>query len=290
MKNLQKLVVLASLLWIGMITATAQIKIGVCTNIQNAQKAKDAGAQFIEESVGRFLMPDKSDAEFASNLAAAKASPLPILSCNGFMPGSIKVTGPNADHEAALKWAETAFRRAQQAGISRIVFGSGGARQIPEGFSYKEATKQFVSLLKKMGPIAAKYNVIVVLEPLRSAECNFLNTVGEGVQIVKKVNHPNIQCLADIYHMMQENEGPEAILKGGKYLKHCHVAEKMDRAAPGTNGEDLTPYYNALHQIGYQGGLSIECSWKDFDKQLAPALANLKKYAVQKNNALNFYV
>ena len=282
MKNSQKPIVLAALLWLGTITASAQIQIGVCTSIQNAQKAKDAGAQFIEESVGRFLVPGKSDAEFAANLAAAKASPLPIRSCNGFLPGSIKVTGPEADHDAALKWAETAFRRAQQAGISFIVFGSGGARQVPEGFSHAEATKQFVSLLKKMGPIAGKYNVTVVLEPLRSGECNFLNTVGEGVKIVKKVNHPNIQCLADIYHMMQENEGPEAIIKGAKHLKHCHVAENTNRAAPGTNGEDLTPYYNALNKIGYQGGLSIECKWDDFDKQLAPALANLKANAVRK--------
>ena len=281
MKNLKNLAVLAALL-VGTGTVTAQIKLGVCTNVQNAQKAKEAGAQFIEESVGRFLIPGKPDAEFAANLAAAKASPLPIRSCNGFLPGTIKVTGPAADHEAALKWAETAFRRAQQAGISYIVFGSGGARQVPEGFSHAEATDQFVSLLKKMGPIAGKYDVTVVLEPLRSGECNFLNTVGEGVKIVKKVGHPNIQCLADIYHMLQENEGPEAIVKGAKYIKHCHVAEKTDRAAPGTNGEDLTPYYDALNKIGYKGGLSIECKWTDFDKQLTPALANLKKNTARK--------
>ena len=216
MKNPKKLVIWAVFLCLGTVTVQAQIKIGVCTGLQNAQKAKDAGAQFIEESVGRFLVPGKSDAEFAANLATAKAAPLPILSCNGFLPGSIKVTGPEADHEAALKWAETPFRRAQQAEISFIVFGSGGARQVPEGFDHKEATKQFVKLLKKMGPIADQYNVTVVLEPLRSSECNFLNTVGEGIKIVKKVNHPNIQCLADIYHMMQEYEGPESIIKGSK--------------------------------------------------------------------------
>ena len=102
------------------------------------------------------------------------------------------------------------------------------------------------------------------------------------MKIVKKVGHPNIQCLADIYHMLQENEGPEAIVRGAKYIKHCHVAEKTDRAAPGTNGEDLTPYYDALNKIGYKGGLSIECKWTDFDKQLAPALANLKKNTARK--------
>lgn len=282
MKHFKKLLLLAVFLSAGTVTVQSQIKIGVCTSIKNVDKAKDAGAQFIEENVGRFLIPGKSDAEFATNLAAAKAAPLPIRSCNGFLPGSIKVTGPEADHDAALKWAETAFRRAQQAGIPIIVFGSGGARQIPEGFSREEAMQQFVSLLKKMGPIAGKYDVTVVLEPLRSGECNFLNTVGEGIEIVKKVNHPNIQCLADIYHMLHENESPEAIIKGAKYLKHCHVAEKMNRAAPGTNGEDLTPYYDALNKIGYQGGLSIECKWEDFDKQLAPALANVRANAVRK--------
>ncbi len=262
-------------------SAAAQIQIGVCTRISNVEKLSAAGYDFIEESVGRFLCPDKSEEEFAKNMEVMKKSPLPIRSCNGFLPADIRIVGPEADHQAALKWAETALRRASQAGIQYIVFGSSKSRKVPEGWSKEEAEKQFISLLKEMAPIARKYDVTLVLEPLRSGECNLLNRVEDGCRIVRKIHRKHIRCLADIYHMMCENESPEVLVKNARLIKHCHVAELNGRMAPGTNGEDLTPYYRALNKAGYKGGLSIEGSWKDFDKQLKPTAELLKREANQ---------
>ncbi len=273
------LFLLAALLVAGMSLSleAQQLKIGVCTSVTNAQKVKDAGGDYIEESVSGFLIPLKSDAEFAEKLALAKASPLPIYACNGFFPRDIKLTGPERNHALALEYTEVACRRAEMLGIKRLVLGSSGARNYPEGYDKQTAVDEFIELLKKIGPIAAKYDVVVVLEPLQKSESNFMNTVAEGVDIVKRTGHKNIRCLADIFHMMMEDEGPEVLVKEKKYILHTHVAEKQGRAAPGTNGEDLTPYYRALEKARYKGGLSIEARWENFDKQLAPAIADLKK-------------
>ena len=277
MKRLTLLLVALSMAGAAL-TAQAQIMTGACTSIRNAQKVKDAGGDFIELSVTGFLQPRLSDEEWtAGNYAQALASPLPIYACNGFFPGDIKLTGPERDHDAALAWCEVAFRRARQVGIKMLVLGSSGARNHPEGYDKATAVAEFTELLRLMGPLAARHDVMVVLEPLRRAEANYMNTVAEGVAIVKAVGHENIRCLADIYHMLEENEGPEVLVAESQYISHMHIAEKQGRSVPGTHGEDLTPYYNAMRRAGYRGGLSIEASWRDFDAQIAPAIAELKR-------------
>jgi sugar phosphate isomerase/epimerase len=223
------------------------------------------------------LIPQESDNKFEDKLKAAEKAPLKVYSYNGFLPGTLKSTGPETDHDAILKYAETAFVRAQRLDSKIIVFGSGGSRNLPEGFSYEQGTEQFTALLKRMGPIAAKYNITVVIEPLNRKECNFINSVKEGADIARAVNHPNIAVLADIYHMAIEDEGPESLRYAGELLRHCHMAERDGRKMPGTNNYDFTPYFKALKDIHYQGRLSLEGRWDNFDEQLAPVIAYLNE-------------
>ncbi len=252
-------------------------KIGVCTNIANAPILAAAGFSYLEEGVGGFLMPSKPDEAFAEKLALLKISPIPVEACNSFLPGDLKCVGPETHHEKILQYVEVAFRRAQQVGIKTIVFGSSGSRNIPEGFPREEARQQFVNLCRKMGPLAKKYDVVVSLEPLNSKECNFVNSVSEGGEIVKDVDHPNFRLLADIYHMLMENEGAESIIKYGDLLFHVHIAEKEGRAAPGVHGEDFTPYLAALKSVDYRGRLSIECRWENLENQASNSFLTLKQ-------------
>jgi sugar phosphate isomerase/epimerase len=260
--------------------------IGVCTSMENSHKLKAIGYTYIEESVGRLLMPQASEEKFEKKYAEFRKSALPVEACNSFIPGSLKSVGPDAVHDEVLAYAETAFRRAERIGVKRIVFGSGGSRGIPKGFDRTKAKEQFVELLKKMGPIAGKYDVIVCIEPLNSKECNFINSVGEGAQIAKLVNHPNIKLLADMYHMARENEPPSAIVKAGPLLYHCHIAENENRWFPGKNREDLTGYLAALKQIGYDGRISIECKWDKFEEELPVAFAYMNEQVEKVNQLL----
>jgi sugar phosphate isomerase/epimerase len=250
--------------------------IGVCTSFNNAQWLEPMGYSYIEESVSNFLVPLESEATFNKILKNVKNSVLPVYACNSFIPGGIKCVGPNAVSSEVLKYMKTAFSRAQRAGVKYIVFGSGGSRSIPDGFSRMSARDQFISLCSSMAIIAANYNVVVVLEPLNKTECNFINSVAEGAEIVEEVNHPNFRLLADIYHLLIENESAEIILKKGHLIKHVHIAEKKDRAAPGTNQENLKPYFNALRKIGYRGKISVECKWTDMESQATIALETIK--------------
>ena len=156
------------------------------------------------------------------------------------------VVGPSTDHDKILAWAETTFRRAERAGIRYIVFGSGKSRKVPDGFSRETAEEQFVRLCKRLGPVAARYRVTVVIEPLNSRETNLINSVSEGASIVERVNHKNIRLLCDLFHMTADGEPPQAIVDAGKHIRHCHIAEAAERTAPGTDGDDFRPYLRAL--------------------------------------------
>ena len=228
-----------------------------------------AGFDYIEENVQGFLIPEEKDEDFAAKLAVGSQSALPVAAANCFLPGALKCTGPVVDTERLARYAETAFHRAQQVGIRRIVFGSGGSRQIPDGFDRAKALEQFISFSRRIAPLAQKYEVIVVIEPLNKKECNFINSLADGAEIVKTVNHPNLRLLADIYHMSMDQESPEEIIKHGALLQHVHVAELDGRMAPGTHGEDFGPYLRALKKINYGHNLSFECGWKQFPEQAA---------------------
>lgn len=251
-------------------------EIGVCTSLSNADMLATHGYTYVEESVGNFLMPTKSEEEFNEVLQQAQNAAIPVKACNSFIPGSLKSVGPEAVHPEILEFMEIAFRRAQKAGVEYIVFGSGGSRGIPDGFSHDEARRQFIDLCSQMAPIAAKYDVVVVLEPLNTLECNFINSVLEGGEIVEEVNHPNFRLLADVYHMLMDGEGPESIEKYGHLIQHTHIAEKEGRATPGTHNEDFSAYFKALKNVGYEGKMSIECRWGDMETQAPTSITTMK--------------
>lgn len=249
-----------------------QGKVGVCMSLDKAPLVREAGGQYMEISISSFLMPEQPDSLFAPNLAAARACELPILSANGFFPSEIVLVGPNADHERAVRYTRKAMERAAQVGIKVAVLGSSRSRSIPEGFPPEKAREQFVQLCRSVTEVAQQYGVVVVLEPLRKEETNFINTVREGYSIVREVNHPNFRLLADLYHMACEEESPKSIRKAGKYLQHVHIAEKANRTPPACDGDDFSPYFQALRKIHYNGNISIECGWSNFEAQIGPAI------------------
>lgn len=256
------------------------IPLGVCTSYSNAVLIKSFGYSFVEEGVGRFLIPDEKsggDAQFAKNTQLVKSVGVPVRSYTSFFPGDLKSVGEETHHDAILQRTELALKRAKEVGSTNIVFGSGGSRRIPDGFDRERAKLQHIELSKKMAPIAEKYGITISIEPLNRSETNFVNSLAEGAEIVEAVNNPWFRLLADIYHMKKDGEGPEQIRKYGKLIVHCHIAEKENRTAPGVEGDDFRPYFKALKKIKYKNGLSLECRWKDFETEVKNAIGVIQK-------------
>ncbi len=265
------------------LSATAQKKpappqIGVVQEMDQASVLQTMGYKYLLESTRRILSPQNvTDQQFKAMLPTIKAMPVPMYGCNLFIPGDLKVVGPEVDEQAVLAYVEPVLKRAQAAGLTLITWGSGGSRSVPEGFSRVTATAQFIYMAKRVAAVAAKYDMILALENLNSTECNFITTLGEALAVVKAVDHPNLRLCVDVYHMLKEDEPATAIAGSKGYAVYCEVAEKEARTPPGVQGDDFTPYIAALKKEGYTGNIVIEARWDDLAKQGPVAYQTLRK-------------
>lgn len=244
--------------------------IGITARLERAAELNAAGADYLVESVERLLMPDRPETEFEARLRVAAASPLPVRGCNSFLRHPrLRCTGPDADHEAVLAFAETAFRRLARAGGTFVGFGSNTARQVPDAWPRERADEQFVSLLRRMGPLAASHGVVVAVEQLRTSECNYLNRLGEVVRIVAAVDHPAIRVLADLFHMAVMGDTPSDLDAAMPWVSLVEIAEREKRTVPGVAGDDFRPYFAALARDGYSGPISIEADGTPAELKIA---------------------
>ncbi len=252
------------------------MRIGVCATM-DALGEPSAGLEYVECTVGSLLCPLEDEAAFAERRQAASRSPLPIEAANVLFPAELKTTGPDVDQARLDAYIQTGCRRAELLGVQRIVFGSGASRTVPEGFDHAQAVQQLLGHLQRWGPIAQRGGIVLVLEALNRAECNIINSLDEGAELVRRADHPNVRLLADTYHMALEDESPEAIGRAGELIVHAHCAQSVGRLPVGFGDEDHRPYFRALKGIGYDGRISIEANWTDFAAELPRAVAALRE-------------
>lgn len=249
------------------------MKIGVCTGVENIKKMEDIGFDYIEPSV--VSIAKMNDEEFNAAMNLVDGSNIKCEAFNVLFPGDIRLTGPEVDEGGIKDYLERAFARVSRLGAKVIVFGSGGARKIPDGWSREEAWKQLVRIARIAGDVAAEYGLTIAMEPLNTSETNILNSVEEGLRFVTDVGHTHVKLLADFYHMRRENENMDVLVKAGSTIAHLHIANSNGRVCPLDRSEDVyDAFFQKLKEVGYQGRISIEAGIKDVDRD-APVGLNL---------------
>jgi sugar phosphate isomerase/epimerase len=156
------------------------MEFGVCTDTASARALAAAGFGFIELNVQAHLKPEAAEREFAGELRKIEASPLPCAAANCFIPGHLKITGPAVDKARLEAYVSTAMARAGHAGIRTIVFGSGSARQVPDGFDRARAWAQLVDFCGMAAPWAGRHGVTLVVEPLKQGRVQRAHHRGRG--------------------------------------------------------------------------------------------------------------
>jgi sugar phosphate isomerase/epimerase len=253
------------------------MRLGVCTKIANLQTVIKAGYDYIEFNLK--WIAELSEEEFARVKETMDASPIKAEATNGFFAPDFPIVGPAVDYERITAYCENALSRAAALGVKVAVLGSGGARNIPEGFDPVEAEGQFIKVLRICGDVAAHHGITVAIEPLQKKETNFINTVAEGLAICNKAAHPAVKCLADYYHVLASGEGFDAIETADGLLIHTHIATR-NRTMPAT-AEDKAlckEFADALKKCGYNARLSLEGRFgEDFTDAIQRALPILKE-------------
>jgi len=113
--------------------------------------------------------------------------------------------------------------------------------------------------LPELAEHAAGRDVLLLLEPVNRFETDYLNRLDQAASLCRRLDHPGLGITADFFHMqIEELNPPEALRQAGRWVRHVHVTENT-RVEPGPGWLDFRPGFRALHEIGYQGHVVIEC-------------------------------
>ena len=270
------------------------MRYGCCLNMIAGSSDKGTGIGFIETlakagydyvELPLAEMTALTDAEFLELEGKVKASGIRCEVCNNFFPKTVRLTGDGVDHDGIMAYVERALKRAQALGVEYVVFGSGPAKNVPDGYPLEKGYAQVAELLRMVDRRLDEYGITVVIEPLRREECNLINSFAEGCRLAEDVGGTHIKVLVDYYHMWTEKEPEEHIARDGKeYLRHVHFADPNGRVYPkieeGTSG--YRPFFHALQTIGYDGRISCEAYTDDFGKDAGKALEFFHEMAARK--------
>lgn len=252
------------------------VQVGYCSTLKNVDAAKAAGFDYLE--LGTSEIAALSDAEFDQTVQRITALGLPVPVTNLFVPATIRLTGPDTNADQQIEYIRKAFARLARLGTQTVVFGSGGARRVPDGFAKEEAFKQLVDFGRRAADAGKTHGITIAIEPLRRQESNIINTAAEGLELVKAINHPNFQLMIDFYHLASEKEDPEIVIRAKDHLRHLHTANPQGRVFPLKWEEfDYAPFFANLKKIGYDRRISVEAASKDIPGEGARSIALLRR-------------
>ena len=149
-----------------------------------------------------------------------------------------------------------------------LVLGSPKQRSIVEGQTKKGAWKRAVELLSSVLDQAEQLGLTICLEPLSPVETNFINTVAEGMQMVREFGHPSLKIHLDVKAMCSESAPVPDIIRSVRVedIGHFHVNDP-NLYGPGMGAVDYAPIAGAIDDVGWDKWLSVEVFKYDPDPE-----------------------
>ncbi|MCL4534490.1 MAG: sugar phosphate isomerase/epimerase [Bacteroidetes bacterium] len=249
---------------------------GCCTVSQNAALTKAIGYDFIEIE-GRELAAEQDESAFTPVRDRLLAAGIPVRGFNKFFTSGIVFVGPNVDDARNRNYIEVSFARAKALGGQNIGWGSPASRKVPEGFPRERSLEQMREALLYMAGVAERCELNVLMESVTHKMESLILTVREATDMARSVGKPNVHVVADIYHMLHNDDPLESLKIPGEDLYHVHFTD-LDRRSPGTNPEQRDMYlrsFEILREMGYDKSVSIEPDFVDFEAEARMALAVL---------------
>jgi sugar phosphate isomerase/epimerase len=173
--------------------------------------------------------------------------------------GRIPFCGPDADWDLAEFWTIRSFERMSELGIINPgVYGDFFA--IPEGYSKTKGTDQCLRFLSMAGDVAKKHKMNLVIEP-NGHPRSLIRLYTDGIEMLKRLDHPNVKIMADTNYFIAGNWPIEDILKAPELLVHTHTAGIKGQPGVGDMTAYHTKMFQVLKSIGYTKTVGIACPW-----------------------------
>ncbi|HVZ83500.1 MAG TPA: TIM barrel protein [Terracidiphilus sp.] len=223
---------------------------------QRLAKVAEAGYRNIE-LVGEYR--DWADADFARANAARRQLGIHFDATAGLKHG---VADPAA-HDAFLAELRGALKPMETLECPAMIVLSGN---VVAGYSRAEQHASCIETLKRAaalveGRTIAGQPVRLLLECIDPEENPryFLPSAAEAIEIVRAVNHPQVQFLYDLFHeQIAEGNLIEKLEKNIDLIGLIHVADVPGRHEPGTGEINYANIYRRLAELNYRRMVAME--------------------------------
>jgi len=131
---------------------------------------------------------------------------------------------------------------------------------------------------RQLAEYAAPRGVRLILEPINTHQATYIHTTQEGIDMVRRVNHPNFGLMLDTYHMnIEDVDIYQSLREAEPYLWFVHFADN-NRHWPGSAHLDFEKIVAVLEKIQYDGFVSLEIMpWPDSDTAAKASIDFLRR-------------
>jgi len=221
------------------------------------RQAAELGCQGVELHLRR---AQDVDAKAVKRLAAGYGLEVPTLG-TGMVATKDRLTFSDPDPGIRARTVETLrghIDLAAEVGSAVTIGSISGKLGSCEGEERHSRRSKALECLQEVCRVAECVGVSVLLEPLNRYECDYINSLADGMSVLAEIGARNLKLLADTFHMnIEEVDLPASLRAAGSCLGHVHLVDS-NRQAPGHGHLDVASILEALAAIGYEGHLSFE--------------------------------
>lgn len=252
------------------------VRYGVIAPHGDAAAVRAAGADYVEPTVVGNLLVAGDGGTWTPHptLGEWERSPSFAVLC----PPELRLSDPSSPAADVETYLRTAFETVRQVATddALVVLGSGASRRIPDGVDQAAGRETFARSLHLAHEIAGDQGLEVVLEPLHRGETDLINSIGEAVEFLDTHDLVDVRVVADLFHIMLEDEPLDAVRAHAGRIGHAHIAD-AGRRPPGQGDWPLAEFLSALRDGAYGGNVTIECTWADIGAEAADALEVVRR-------------
>ena len=161
---------------------------------------------------------------------------------------------PGREKEA-IKYIDEALEYAKNISCKNVHVMAGRSKNL------KQADDVFIKNINYAVDEASKKNINILIEPLNhfDAPNYYLSRLDKAVQIIEKVNSPNLKIMFDCYHIqLIQGNLFQSIKKYLYYIGHIQIASVPDRNEPDKGEVNFRELLRMIVDIGYDGYFGAE--------------------------------
>ncbi len=221
------------------------------------EKAADLGFDGIELALAG---PEEVDVKMLKNLLNNFRLEIPVIS-TGRVYAERKLSLSHLDPEIRYRAREVIKSFIDIASEFNARVNIGRVRGMVNGGVRVDVEARFVETMIYLLNYARSKGVEIIIEPINRYETDFINTLEEGLEYIKRFNEmgfDNIGLMPDLFHMnIEEKDILESLNLSKDKISYVHFADS-NRYAPGYGHLNFPSIIKTLEDINYDDYITLE--------------------------------